>query len=64
MKIETVKAYQHQMELQQLDQHIMELKHQALKINADIIDNERMRVRRLDTGARTRGIGTQVDTLA
>ena len=64
MKIETVKAYQHQMELQQLDQHIMELKHQALKINADIIDNERMRVRRLDTGGRSRGVGTQVDTLA
>jgi cell division protein FtsL len=64
MKIETVKAYQHQMELQQLDQHIMELKHQALKINADIIDNERMRVRRLDTGGRSRGVGTKVDTLA
>ena len=64
MRIEAVKAYQHQMELQQLDQHIMELKHQALKINADIIDNERMRVRRLDTGGRSRGVGTQVDTLA
>jgi len=31
---------------------------------ADIIEHERMRIRRLDTGARTRGIGTQVDTLA
>jgi hypothetical protein len=64
MRIDAVQSYQHQMELEQLDQHIMELKHQALKINADIIDNERMRVRRLDIGGRSRGVGTQVDTLA
>jgi len=35
-----------------------------LKINADIIDNERMRLRRLDTGGKSRGLGTKVDTLA
>ena len=64
MKIEAVKTYQKQVELEQLDQHIMELKHQGLKINADIVDAERMRLRRLDTGAKSRGIGTKVDTLA
>ena len=64
MRIEAVKAYQQQMEIQQIEQDLMELKHQELKIKAEIIDHERMRIRRLDTGARTRGIGTQVDTLA
>jgi hypothetical protein len=64
MRIDVVQSYQKQMELEQLDQHIMELKHQALKINADIIDNERMRLRRLDIGAQSRGLGTKVDTLA
>ena len=64
MKIEAVKSYQKQVELEQLDQHIMELKHQGLKINADIVAAERMRLRRLDTGAKSRGIGTKVDTLA
>ena len=64
MKIEAVKTYQKQVELEQLDQHIMELKHQGLKINTDIVAAERMRLRRLDTGAKSRGIGTKVDTLA
>jgi hypothetical protein len=64
MRIDVVQSYQKQMELQQLDQHIMELKHQSLKINADIIDNERMRLRRLDIGGKSRGLGTKVDTLA
>lgn len=64
MKIEAVKSYQHQMAIHELDQHIMELKHQDLKLRADIIDAERMRVRRLDTGGRSRGLGTKVDTLA
>ena len=64
MRIETVKAYQQQMEIEQLDQHIMELKHQELKIKAEIVDHERMRLRRLDTGGRSRGLGTKVDTLA
>lgn len=64
MKIEAVKSYQHQLAIQELDQHIMELKHQGLKITADIVDAERMRLRRLDTGAKSRGIGTKVDTLA
>jgi hypothetical protein len=64
MKIESVKAYQQQMELDQLDQHIMELKHQELRMRADIIDHERMRIRRLDTGGKSRGLGTKVDTLA
>jgi len=64
VKIEAVKTYQKQVELEQLDQHIMELKHQGLKINADIVAAERMRLRRLDTGGKSRGIGTKVDTLA
>lgn len=64
MKIEAVKSYQHQMAIQELDQHIMELKHQDLKLRADIVDAERMRVRRLDTGGKSRGLGTKVDTLA
>lgn len=64
MKIGEVKAYQQQMEIEQLDQKIMELRHQELRVRAGIIEHERMRIRRLDIGARTRGIGTQVDTLA
>ena len=64
MRIEAVKAYQQQMEIQQIEQDLMELKHKELKIKAEIIDHERMRLRRLDTGGRTRGVGTQVDTLA
>jgi len=64
MRIEAVKAYQQQMEIEQLDQHIMELKHQELRVRADIIEHERMRVRRLDIGGRSRGVGTRVDTLA
>ena len=64
MRIDVVQSYQKQMELEQLDQHIMELKHQSLKISADIIDNERMRLRRLDIGGKSRGLGTKVDTLA
>ena len=64
MRIEAVKAYQRQMELEQLDQQIMELKHRDLRLRAKIIDHERMRLRRLDTGGRSRGLGTQVDTLA
>lgn len=64
MKIDKLNAYHQQLTIQEIDQHIMELKHQELKIRAAITENERMRLRRLDTGGKSRGLGTKVDTLA